>query len=414
MISTQLVPGHVSAMDAGKLEIELQEWQPREYVLTQSQILELMKLPGNLVEIQALPSGATRLRAKAVVGRLCTDHLEILIRPKCPVPSLLSMLAEAHELSKLVPRLVGYETSQEIVDLLVQVFLKQIDHITRLGLKRNYVPRQEDLQAVRGRINVRQTVTLHLRGQPRVNCSYEDYTIDVPENQLLLTALRAVSRNKALPSIRRSLAHMFTGEFPGVHEFTEGQRGWVPVTSDRLNPQYEPALKMALLILQSMGIQHEFGRAEVSSFTLDMNKLFEKFIFRKLQKLLDKKGVAVRAKQEFDFDEQKQAKIEPDLVFQSHQGRRVVGDTKYKLDSAPEPGDRYQMLAYCRILKVPCGILITAAATGNRLYTVKDGATTILVVPINLNRPLPEIEGALQALADQVLGLLSDTRSLSE
>jgi len=392
--------------DAGKVKIELEEWRPRDYLLTPPQALELLRLSGKIIEVQSLPTGETRLRAKAVVGRLSTESLDLIIRPKCPVPSLLLMLAEVHELSRLAPQLVGYATSPEIVDLLIQVFLKQIDYITRVGLKRDYVPRQEDVLAVRGRVNVRRTLALHLRGRPRLDCSFEEYTLDVPENRLLLTALRVIAGSKALPSIRRSLAHVFRGEFPGVREVEFGTQGVTPIASDRLNQHYEPALKMAHLILRSMGIEHEFGSARVSGFTLDMNQLFERFIARRLQKALRREDVVVKFQQPHDFDEQKQAIIRPDLIFQSRRGRRVVADTKYKVDEAPCPADLYQMLAYCRVLNISSGILITAAATGCLCYAVKDGATTIQVVPINLDGSLAEIDEVLKKLASLIAGLL--------
>jgi len=454
MSSAPAIPDRVMFAETGKVKIELEEWRPRDYLLTPPQTLELLRLSGKIIEVQSLPTGETRLRAKAVVGRLSTESLDLIIRPKCPVPSLLLMLAEMHELSRLAPQLVGYATSSEIVDLLVQVFLKQIDYITRVGLKRDYVPRQEDLLAVRGRVNVRRTLALHLRGRPRLDCSFEEYTLDVPENRLLLTALRAISKNKALPSIRRSLAHSVCGEFPGVREVEFGRQGATPIASDRLNQHYEPALKMAHLILRSMGIEHEFGSARVSGFTLDMNQLFERFIARRLQKALRREDVVVKFQQPHDFDEQKQATIRPDLIFQSRRvsvhapgsgsffggnsqplaetwtpknvpdprrsqakqpsswersgrrGHRVVADTKYKVDEAPSPADLYQMLAYCRVLKIPCGILITAAGTGGRCYSVKDGATTIQVVPINLDGSLAEIDMSMKRLASLILRLL--------
>lgn len=81
----------------------------------------------------------------------------------------------------------------------------------------------------------------------------------------------------------------------------------------------------------------------------------------------------------------------------------MVADTKYKLDGAPTPGDLYQMLAYCRILQVPRGLLITVGEAGRRSFRVKDNSTTIDVFPVPLSHSIGEIEGTLVALARHVL-----------
>lgn len=405
------VPFHVSvelaANPNGKLLVELQEWQPKDFSLTQCQVLDLLKLAGEVLEVHGLPTGETRLKPGPVVGRLCTRNVDLLIRPKCPIPSLLLMLAEVYELAKVVADLAGYETSVEITDLLVQVFLRQVDWIVQRGLKQGYVPQQEELLGVRGRINVRPTLTKHLRGRVRVDCSFDEYMLDIPENQILLTALRVIAANPIFASPRRNLAHRLGHEFCGVREIDIAGDVFRSFKSDRLSSHYDPALKMARLILRSMGVEHDFGCAEVSGFTLNMNQLFEDFVARRFQKLLSSAGVVVSVQRRFAFDEANQAAMRPDLVFQSPRGPRVVADTKYKLDGSQTPGDLYQMLAYCRILKIPRGILIVPGNAG-ATYRVNDGVTTIEVVPIDLSRPISEINCLLSELGDRIVRTLAD------
>lgn len=197
-------------------QIELTEWQGRDVALSPSDAADLCGGPSNVLQIQRLHDGMYRLQPRAVVGRLRLGRVDVLIRPKCPMPSLLAMLVEAYELAGLTPQFAGFDRSAEVVDLLVQIFLKQVDLIVRQGLKRAYIAEEEELIAVRGRIDLRKTLGLHAAGKATVHCGHEEYTLDGPENGTLLAALNAIANSDALPIVRRNLAYRLSTEFPGV------------------------------------------------------------------------------------------------------------------------------------------------------------------------------------------------------
>jgi 5-methylcytosine-specific restriction enzyme subunit McrC len=294
---------------------------------------------------------------------------------------LLGLLTEVHELAGLVPNLVGYDTSTEIVDLLIQIFLQQVDQLVRGGLKKSYLDFEEELTAVRDRIDVRQTMTSQLRGRPKVFCRFEEFSLDGPENRTLLATLWTIVRCAAVLPERRRFAH-------------------------RLTADYEPVLRLAHVILASLGITHEFGHLQAEGFQLNMNSLFEKFVFRRLRKELTPQSLRVTDQTSFDFDEQSQANIRPDILIRSRSGKRLVADTKYKLSSKPDPDDLYQILAYCRVLQIDRGLLITAGSSTNLTYSVRDGQTTIDVVSVDLSGSLDDVHESMQKLAQFIIDCL--------
>ncbi|PHR90086.1 MAG: hypothetical protein COA78_35445 [Blastopirellula sp.] len=349
-----------------------------------------------------LPSGATRLTAGSYVGRMRFNDVDVVIRPKRSMPSLLTLLAEVHDLTNLVPELAGYQTTPEIVDLLIQIFLRQIDGLVRSGLKRTYVNCEEELVPVRGRIDVPRSLALHMRGRARVWCSFEDFTLNCVENQALLAALLAISPNGGLLQARRRVAHKLSGDFVGVSALPMTAKNVQAINCDRLSKHYEPVLRLAQVILASMGLSNDFGGVESNGFLLNMNSLFEKFIYRRLLHLLSPDGITVNEQSNFAFDEQQQAIIRPDLVIQSPRGLRLVADTKYKDKYKPEPADLYQMLAYCRVMHVTHGILITLGNRETRRYSVCDGETTIEVIAVNLDGSIQDIHASVDTLACQI------------
>ncbi|MCH7727552.1 MAG: hypothetical protein IH991_13865 [Planctomycetes bacterium] len=388
--------GHV------RQRIELKEWESKEYWLSPRALADLARCESKVLSVQVLPSGATKVTAGPFVGRLRLGSCDVVLRPKRPIPSLLTLLAEVHELTHLVPELAGYTTTPEIVDLLVQIFLRQVDELVRNGLKRTYVNREEELVAIRGRVDVRRTFALHMRARPLAWCSYEDFTLDSIENRALLATLVAVASNGSILQARRRVAHKLMGDFVSVQEVAMLPRDVGQIDCDRLSAHYEPVLRLAQIILASMGLANDFGGVGTNGFMLNMNTLFELFIYRRLRRLLGEDGISVLRQQTAAFDEDRQAEVRPDLLIQSHGGRRIVADTKYKDKKDPEPGDLYQMLTYCRVLRVRHGILITIGDRAPRRYIVRDGETTIEVVPVNLDGSLLDVDRSIMSLADQL------------
>ena len=384
-------------------QITLQEWQAKDLLLSQAEVGLLMQCAPKLCQLQPLAHNYTRVTPGSFVGQVSLGNLNIRILPKYPMPSLLCMLAEVHELAELVAELAGYQTQSELVDLLVQIYLHQVDRVVRQGLRRTYIQQEDALVAVRGRIDPRRTTDLQLRGQARVQCRFEEYILDSVENRLLLAALKAIVRNTALSVLRRNLAYQLTSVFWGVQQLTPLQRKEQKHAYDRLNAHYHPALELAQLILTGSGILQEFGVAEANGFLMDMNRLFEKFVSRKLQKKLAPHNIHVREQQEFAFDLDRQSTIRPDLLFIRSTGSRLVADTKYKIGVDTGPGDLHQMLAYCHILKIQKGILIRIGTSQPRHFRVADRETIIQVVNVDLDGCVAEIERSLDELAGLIV-----------
>lgn len=163
---------------------------------------------------------------------------------------------------------------------------------------------------------------------------------------------------------------------------------------------------MAHLILDRLGIQHDFGGMEANGFLLDMNRLFEVFVCRKLQKALAPARIRVDAQATFPFDVAGQAVIKPDLMIRGPNGRQIVADTKYKIGTRPEPSDLYQMLTYCCVRRISHGILITAGNGAPQQYQVHDGKTVIVVTPVNLSGSVSNIDASIDELAAMISRLL--------
>ena len=140
------------------------------------------------------------------------------------------------------------------------------------------------------------------------------------------------------------------------HHHTDHER----VVFTRLNEHYKPALRLARLVLANLTLQDAVGETQASSFMLDMNALFERFVTKRLQRAL-RGRLKVKAQHRDQLDKEGTVAVKPDLVFRSAGTPNFVADIKYKLTDDTAAGrhpDYYQLLAYTTALDLPEGVLI--------------------------------------------------------
>ena len=116
-------------------------------------------------------------------------------------------------------------------------------------------------------------------------------------------------------------------------------------------------------MLANLTLQDVVGETQASSFMLDMNDLFERFVTERLQRAL-KGRLEVRSQHPDRLDEEGAVAIRPDLVFRSGGAARFVADVKYKLTDDAAAGrhpDYYQLLAYTTALDLPEACSSTAS-----------------------------------------------------
>ena len=70
---------------------------------------------------------------------------------------------------------------------------EEIKALIRDGLIRDYHPVEDSLDVLRGRLRVREQFLRRYGQLHRIECSFDEFDGDVPENQLLAAALQAAA-----------------------------------------------------------------------------------------------------------------------------------------------------------------------------------------------------------------------------
>ena len=316
--------------------------------------------------VTAAPSpyrpGAWQISPAGKVGAARVGGVEVHIKPKVPIARLLFLVGYALYAAAWRPETVPVAEAADLVPAVAQALWRQTERATHQGLLPGYILVEESSQVLRGRLRESEQLYRH-HGLPLpLEIQYDEFTIDIPENRILRTACE---RMLAVPRVDAESQHMLRRllrDFSDVTPLHRGEQipGW---HATRLNARYHAALRLAELVLRATSVEHEAGAVAVNGFLLDMPRLFEDFVTVALREaLVSAYGGRVHDQDQNHFDEARQVRLRPDIVWKIRGSPVAVIDAKYKAERpAGYPNaDLYQLLAYCTVLGLRSGHLVYA------------------------------------------------------
>jgi 5-methylcytosine-specific restriction enzyme subunit McrC len=314
-----------------------------------------------------------KLTARGWVGYIpLMPNLGIRLQPKVPIQSILGMLEYAYDLKsfQFLDGLIDCETLEEFCDRLAAILASRILSRIRQGIYQTYVPKTGKLGYIRDRLDIRQTIQ-----QPwtvTFTCQYQDYTADIPDNQILLWTMHCLSFSGICRQFSQHL----------VSEAYRGLKGAITLkhfsaqdccdrSYNRLNQDYESLHTLCYFFLEQIVPSHAIGSSKNLPFLVDLSKLYEQFIYQWLKTHLPK-TLTIQAQERFQIGKRLKFKIDLVIYEQSTGTAQYILDTKYKSSSKPSAEDVAQAIAYA---------------------TAKNCQEAILIYPVDLSNPIDEWVG---------------------
>ncbi len=179
--------------------------------------------------------------------------------------------------------------------------------------------------------------------------------------------------------------------------------GSVPhIDFTRLNEHWRPAAELARLILNQESLRDQAGGILSLSFTVDMNKLFERFV----EKIVSREARRARLQLISQAPRHLSAGVpmRPDFVLRAGNRDLAVGDAKYKEpgDGRPPNEDLYQLLAYCVSLGLLKGLLIYSGKL-EKQYRVEQAGIVLEAIGIDLTGEMRQIEASSEYAARRLV-----------
>ena len=249
--------------------------------------------------------GSAGYRASYVLGAQWLDQargLSLVVSPKqgCARIDFLQMfgrclasgiesgaLAQIYELDLEQPRIEAPQLRSVLSPLIIVHFLSVIQELLQRGLKRGYVPREENLKKVKGRlaISLNERCNIQRKRLDKFYCRYQEYSEDIPENRILKKALRFAQQvlytleSAGLRPLQEAISRCLSsfarvGDEIEVWELKQFK-------TQKLYQEYPVAIQLAQTILRlyDYSLTKVTAREELCPvFWLDMPLLYEHYV----------------------------------------------------------------------------------------------------------------------------------------
>lgn len=234
-----------------------------------------------------------------------------------------------------------------------------MQRIVRKGLKKSYYTVTDNLNSrVKGKILVGRNIKANLvKGkQTHTLCQYQEFGVNCDENKILKKAYqfarRAIQRysNGFDTQPLLEIINYIHPAFENVSDDIEVRT----ITALKISPlfrEYDQAIKLAKLILKRFSYNITKTEQEIimtPPFWIDMSKLFELYVYKKLREVF-------RGKDEVEYHYSDHFKEIDFLINSPKNGVKMVIDTKYKPryhKNSIDLEDYRQVSAYARLKSV--------------------------------------------------------------
>jgi 5-methylcytosine-specific restriction enzyme subunit McrC len=393
------------------ISVDLPELGPVQARLTPEQGRRLAASGVAAATPSPYEAGLWDIAATGKVGAARVGDVELWIRPKLPVDRLLFLIGYAKDPKGWRDETVRLDARSGLVAAVAQALWRQTERALSKGLLQGYRTVEEASTVLRGRLREAEQLRRHFGLAIPMEIRHDDFTTDIPENQILLAAItRILTVPRVDAESRRHLAELRIR----LADVTSPVRGnrlpvWQP---SRLNDRYRNALRLAEIVWRATTPEPAPGPVPSNGFLVSMPVVFEDFVTVALSEHLGTRHLGAGLPQyPCHLDEAAAVHMRPDLVWTYDGAAVAVVDAKYKRErpAGYPDADLYQMLAYCTALGLQRGHLVYAAGAAEpQRHVVRHAGIEIRCHALDLARTPQEVLAQVAAVGDQVL-----SRSLS-
>lgn len=384
-----------SELQAGNIQnINLIEYEEKLLPKVSLEIAQAINKTG-FITVSPTFGEEALFKADCKIGVIRIGNIQISVMPKFPIRNVFYLLG-LHDGIRFEEKKIGITEDENLTALIFDSFLKSALLTTARGLLTGYRDIQETSKVLRGRILLCDQINKRAGQLFPIEISYDDFTENIPENiELKVAILNVLKYGNLSESNLRDYRHLLQ-RFSGIDDSMHGLN-W---ELSRRNAHYRNSLILADLINHGRGFYEKLGDIAVSGFTVDMYRVFEKFLLREFKSRIEKNGGILETKMlHLDVENRQRAQI--DILWRKDGVIRFIADAKYKDPDANWESALYQVNAYASVFSLDKIHLIYALPVDETPLQLKGSGTLIYRHGINLDLSADEIGKQLDLLCEE-------------
>ncbi len=300
-----------------------------------------------------------------------------------------------------------------MLDVFVRQFLVNVNTLARAGLARRYVPAEENLPYLRGRLLFREQLRTNLSNGAQFFVAHDELSINRPANRLIHTALARLA-----PAVRSDenalLLRRVRAAFADVPKSANPQADWMRHHVDRSMRLYAPVMQWVGLFLFNQGLTTFAGQHTNVSLLFPMERVFENFVMHSFGRYQQCYRVAAHHPQKTlaTIDGKGAFTTKPDIALKDGKRVRFILDAKWKnlegfgddVRHGVDQADMYQLYAYGKRYQCDAVALVyprTGRFPTELRYSFFD-SLPLICLPFDVTKPRDSVQRSLQSLAESV------------
>ena len=341
------------------------------------------------------------------------------------IKNIYYMLSYAFQILKQADyEKVAAEQFDKIYDLFAAILAKGVARQLKHGLYREYVPIQENLSVMRGKLSISETVRLKAQYSDKLACEYDNFSENNLYNQILKTTIYRLVHTSDVDKKQKQELKRVLLFFGNVDLIQTDHIKWNKLIYHKSNQNYEFLLNICYLTLTGLLQTTDKGKFKLLSFSDEhMEMLFQRFVmeyYKQHHKELHPKAQQI----EWDITDGQEnsmihflPKMRTDISLHKADKTLII-DTKYytkimaeNYKSTYRSAHLYQIFSYVKNLDRNntgnvSGLLLYAKTDEEGLSqgnSVRIGSNTIGVEVIELNSDFNDIVRQLDKILVEYL-----------
>ncbi|WP_216831696.1 McrC family protein [Alkalihalobacterium elongatum] len=349
-------------------------YENSSYTLDKRYINEFKQFLDDNKDLPMILQGETIIFDNYTIGSIRIKDLIINIQPRISKLSsnhyLEMQLYNEGLLSDKISSLLGENESFGIQENLIDLFLQEAFVLVNHGVEGDFVKVKEETNQIRGKILVNQISPINLF-QDKIPIEYEVHTLNTPYNKIIKLAMDKV-RILTRKGKHIKLHALVNSYFDEIDVDITDLTLLLQQKEDKIhfeNEKYPIVLGLAEKILKDLKMNLKSNQVTSSSYLVNSNNLFEKYVRKVLSKHIKlnvTKWDKAKKMGKFKVGTDEYIKsYSPDIMIDYHNDTNsafAVLDAKNKdisnHNKIGELSDLYQLLFYCYALNSSYGGLI--------------------------------------------------------
>lgn len=197
------------------------------------------------------------------------------------IKNIYHMLAYAFKvLNQSNYTMIDTEEFENVHNLLAAILSKGVSQQLKQGLYREYITNNDDLNVLRGKIDLSNTIKNYIQNKRLLACEFDELSENNVFNQIIKLTMIILIKNKHVDNkykieLKRHLLY-----FENVKEITVQSIKWSTIKFQRNNQTYKMLLNICYLVIDGLLQTNQKGEYKLAEFIDDqhMHALYENFV----------------------------------------------------------------------------------------------------------------------------------------